>query len=81
MCIDYWAIVSVFVGVVKQRFSDFVVNEIDLKGETVRLTSTSTAECNAEANKEPESKSSAESSESCPIPEEALVSSLEIPQL
>lgn len=37
---DWYDDISDIVGVIKQRFSDFVVNEISTNGETVRLTST-----------------------------------------
>jgi len=56
-----------FTGVVKQRFSDFVVNEIDLSGEVVRLTSTST-ECNTSQEiTQPDSDSE------IPLPEDKVV--------
>jgi hypothetical protein len=38
-----------FVGVLKKRYSDFLVNEIDLNGEVVRLRNTTTSADDADA--------------------------------
>ena len=72
-CGAYISFSCSIVGIVKQRFSDFVVNEIDMKGEVVRLTSTSTEECNRSSQKHSLSSNGADDDQQCPIPAETLV--------
>ncbi|XP_067946503.1 pseudouridylate synthase 7 homolog isoform X1 [Watersipora subatra] len=59
------------VGVVKQRFSDFIVNEVDMNGEVVRLTTMSAKDCIGISQTDDTSRKS-DSGDVCPIPAAVL---------